>query len=102
MTVDEALYRPHPIAMKAGGHPMAQLHQCDRAGVDISGIEYRKVAAVFTRAPDRGEQPAVALRGVMAAGDEYRFRDRIAGRQQIVAEPRPLAVDMHQAGKGGG
>src|SRR5712671_297186 len=62
--------RPHPIAMKTIGNAMAKMHQRDRAGLDISGIEYRKIAAVFPRAPDRGEQPAVAFRGVGAAFDK--------------------------------
>src|ERR1700704_3369452 len=93
------LSRPHPIAMKTIGNAMAKMHQRDGAGLDISGIEYRKIAAVFPRAPDRGEQPAVAFRGVGAAFDKDSFRNGVAGGQQVVAEPLAVAVDMHDAGQ---
>src|SRR5712692_5815956 len=71
--VGGALRRAYPIAVKAVGNPMAQLHQRDRAGFDIGGIEHCEVAAVFAAAPDHRQQPAVALGGILAAGDEHRL-----------------------------
>ena len=67
--------------MKSIGDSMSELHQGDRAGLDIGGVEYREIAAVFAAAPDRGQQPAVALGGILAALDEYRFGNGVAGRQ---------------------
>src|SRR6266568_8282708 len=85
----------HPIAMKSIGNPMPELHQGDGAGLDVGGVEYREIAAVFAAAPDRGQQPAVTLGGIAAAGDEHRLGDGVAGGQQILAEARSLAIDMH-------
>ena len=47
--------RAHPIAVKAVGHPMPELHQRHRAGLDVGGVEDREIAAVFARPPDRGQ-----------------------------------------------
>ena len=61
-----SLRRAHPIAVKAVGHAVAELHQRDGAGFDVGGVEHREVAAVLPRAPDHREQPAVAFRGILA------------------------------------
>src|SRR6266705_6510535 len=87
--------RTDPVAMKSIGNPMPELHQGDGAGLDVGGVEYREIAAVFAAAPNRGQQPAVALGGIVAAGDEHRLGDGVAGGQQILAEARSLAIDMH-------
>src|SRR5665647_983310 len=91
--------RADPIAVKAVGHPVSELHQSDRPGLDIAGSEDREIAAIFTGTPDRRQQPAVALGGILAVGDEYRLGDGVAGRQEIFAAPRAPAVDMHDAGQ---
>src|SRR6202011_5306098 len=93
------LLRADPVAVKAVGHAMAEMHQRHRAGYDIPSVEHRKVAAVFPRAPDRRQQPAVALGGISTALDEHRLRNGVAGGQEIVAEPLAVAVDMHEAGE---
>src|SRR5665647_1374876 len=91
--------RADPIAVKAIRHPVSELHQRHRPGRDIAGSEDREIAAIFTGTPDRRQQPAVALGGILAAGDEYRLGDGVAGRQEIFAEPPAPAVDMHDAGQ---
>src|ERR1700686_3715310 len=73
--------RPDPIAVKAVGHPVAELHQREGTRLNIAGVEDREVAAVLGCAPDRRQQPAIALCGILAAGDEYRLGDGVAGRQ---------------------
>src|SRR5450631_3541104 len=94
---DRGLRRPNPVAMKTVGHAMPELHQRHRTCLDIAGIEHRKIAAVFAPAPDRRQQPAIAFGGILAALDEYRLRNGVAGGKEIVAKPRSLAVDMHDA-----
>src|SRR6202521_2873692 len=89
--------RTNPVAVKAVGYAMAELHQRHRTCFDIAGVEDGEIAAVFARAPYRGQQPAVALGGLVVAGDEDRLRNRIAGGQQILPAARSLAVDMHDA-----
>src|SRR6185503_6965968 len=86
-----------PIAVKTIRHAMAEMHPRDRAGFDVPSVEHREIAAVLLRAPDGREQPAVALARLAATFDKYRFRNGVAGRQQIVAEALALAVDMHDA-----
>ena len=66
-------------------HPVRQLHPRHRAGGDIGGVEHGEIAAVVAAAPDHGEQPAAAFRGVAVAGDEYRLGNAVADRQLIVA-----------------
>src|SRR5260370_36621534 len=61
------LDRPDPIAVKAVGHPVAELHQREGTRLNIGGVEDRKVAAVLGCAPDRCQQPAIALGGIVAA-----------------------------------
>src|SRR6266404_7890258 len=89
--------RANPIAVKAVGNAMAELHQRYGTGFDIGGVEHREIAAVFARAPDHRQQPAVALGGLIVAGDEHRFGNGVAGRQQIFAEALSLAIDMNDA-----
>src|SRR5260370_8219176 len=98
----EVSSRPNPIAMKTVRHAMAELHQRDRAGFDVVGVEHCEIAAVFPGAPDHRQQPAVALVSLAAARDEYRLRDGVASRQQVFFEARSLAVDMHDAGQPAG
>jgi len=76
---------------------MAELHQRYRTGFDIGGVEHREIAAVFTRAPDHGQQPAVTFGGIIATRNEHRFGNGIAGRQQIIAKALSVAVDVHDA-----
>ena len=76
---------------------MAELHQRHRTGLDIGGVEHRKVAAILARAPDHRQQPAVAFGGILAAVDEHWLGNGVAGGQQILAEPLSLAVDMDDA-----
>src|SRR3954467_12310301 len=92
------LARADPIAVKTVGHAMAELHQRDGAGLDILGIEHGEGAAVLPRAPDHRHQPAIAFRRIFRPLDEHRFGDGVAGRQQIMAEARSIAVDMDDAG----
>ena len=73
MTVSLALRRTNPIAVKAVGHAMAEMHQRHRTRFDIFGVEHREIAAVFTRAPDHGQKPAVGLGGIIATRNEHRF-----------------------------
>src|SRR6266851_6839426 len=91
--------RADPVAVKAVGHPMSQLHQRGGTGFDVGGVEDREIAAIFPRPPDHRQQPAVALGRIVAARDEYRLRDGVAGRQQVSAKARSPAIDMHQAGQ---
>src|SRR3954447_22240239 len=93
------LGRADPIAVKTVGHAMAELHQRDGAGLDISGVEHGEVAAVLPRAPDHRQQPAIAFRGILRPLDEDRFGNGVAGRQQIMAEALSMAVHMDDAGE---
>src|SRR5512146_2119502 len=77
--------RPDPVAVKSVGHPVRKLHQRDRTRFDVGRVENRKVTAVFGRAPDHGQQPAIALGGIIAAGDEHRLGDGVTGGQEISA-----------------
>ena len=43
------LLRADPVAMKAVGHAMAEMHQRDGTCFDIPGVEHGKVAAVPER-----------------------------------------------------
>src|SRR5260370_36888813 len=81
-------HRTDPIAMKSIGNPMPELHQGDGAGLHIGGVEYREIAAVFAAAPDRGQQPAVTLGGLVAAGDKERPRDGEAAGRPLLDETR--------------
>src|ERR1700761_7766268 len=94
MTKVKASTRPHPVAVESVGHAMAEMHQCRRAGLDVTRVEHRKIAGVAARAPDHRKQPAVAFGGVLVALDEHRLRDRVARGQMIFAEPLSPAVDM--------
>src|SRR5690242_17168948 len=89
-----ALRRADPVAVKTIGHAMAEMHQRHRTCLDILRVEHREVTAVLLRAPDGGEQPAIALGRISATFDKYRLRNGVAGGQQIVAEPFAFAVDM--------
>src|SRR5580700_6637381 len=93
----ESSRSPHPIAMKAVGHAMGEMHERDGAGFDIGAVEHREVAAVFTCAIDHGEQPAVAFGGVLAALDKDRLGDRVALRQVKFAEPFSRSIHMRDA-----
>src|SRR5438105_12542071 len=73
--------RTHPVTVKAIGYPMAELHQRNRTSVDVDGVEHRQIAAVFAGTPDRGQKPAVAFGGIVAARDEHRLGDGVAGWQ---------------------
>src|SRR6266446_7492846 len=84
--------RTNPIAVKAVGNAMAELHQRYGSDFHVGGVEYREIAAVFTRAPDHGQEPAVALGCIIATRDEHRLGDGVAGRQQIFAEARSPAI----------
>jgi hypothetical protein len=53
MTGSFRLRRADPIAVKAVGHAMAEMHQRHGAGFDILGVENSEIAAVLLRAPDR-------------------------------------------------
>src|ERR1700688_1330815 len=78
-TASTGLDRPDPIAVKAVGHPVPELHQREGTSLNIGGVEDREVATVLGCAPDRCQQPAIALGGIVPAGDEYRFGDGVAG-----------------------
>src|SRR6476659_8529194 len=91
--------RPDPVAVKAVGHAVAEMDQGDRTCLHVGRVEYGEIAAVFARAPDHGEQPAVALGGILAALDEYRLGNGVAGGQEIFAEPFAFAVDMDDTGQ---
>src|SRR3954453_9611205 len=91
------LGRADPIAVKTVGHAMAELHQRDGAGLDISGIEHGEVAAVLPRAPDHRHQPAIAFRRIFRPLDEHRFAYGVPARQQIMAEALASAVDVNDA-----
>src|SRR5947208_16588434 len=91
--------RTDPIAVKAIRHAMAEMHQRDGTCFDVLRVEHREIAAILLRAPDRREQPAIALGGVSPAFDEHRFGNRVAGGQQIMPEPLALAVYMHESGQ---
>ena len=67
------LRRADPIAVKAVGHAMAEMHQRDGPRLDILRVEHREIAAILPRAPHRRQQPAVAFGGVSAAFDEHRL-----------------------------
>ena len=63
--------------MKTVGHPVPELHQRDRTGLDVAGVEDRKVASVLTGAPYRGEQPAIAFGGIPGPFDEDGLRNGV-------------------------
>src|SRR5260370_35831796 len=85
--------RTDPIAMKSIGDSMSELHQGDGAGLDVGGVEYREIAAVFAASPDRGQQPAVTLGGIVSAGDEHRLGDGVSGRHHRLGGARSPAID---------
>lgn len=85
--------------MEAVGDAVAELHQGRRAGLDVGGIEHGEIAAVLPCAPNHREQPAVAFGGILGSFDENRLGDGVAGRQQVMAEPSAVAVDMDDAGE---
>src|SRR4051794_28875074 len=89
----------HPIAMKAVRNASLQLHERRGPRRDIAGVEHRKIAAVFARAPDHRQQPAIAFGGLTPAFDEYRLGNGVAGGQQILAAAGSIAIDMHHAGQ---
>src|SRR6185437_1339806 len=89
--------RIDPVAVKTVGNAVAEPYQRHRTRIDVGGVEHRKIAAVFASAPYHRQQPAVALDGILAAGDKYRLGDGVADRQQVLPEARAAAVDMHHA-----
>src|SRR5256885_5359273 len=96
MTKQRVTYQ---MALKAIRHAMAEMHQRDGTCFDVLRVEHREIAAILLRAPDRREQPAIALGGVSPAFDEHRFGNRIAGGPQIMPTPPAPTVDMHDAGQ---
>src|SRR3984893_17687966 len=91
--------RSYPISGKTVQPAVAEMDQCDGAGLDVGRVEDREVAAVLARTPDHRQQEAVALGCLVVALDEHRLRNAVAGRQQVAARPRSPAVDMDDAGK---
>src|SRR5205085_1744126 len=81
------------IAMKTVGNAMAKMHQGDRPGRDIGGVEHLEIAAVLPRAPDCRQLPAIGLRRIIAARDEDRFGDGVVRGQDIVADALAAAID---------
>src|SRR5436190_9490455 len=55
------LRRADPIAVETVRHAMAEMHQRDGTCFDVLRVEHREIAAILLRAPDRREQPAIAL-----------------------------------------
>ena len=97
-TTPVASAQPAP-ATYGGPLSAAELYQCRGTRLDIACVEYRKIAAVFPRAPYHRQQPTIALGGVRPTFDEYWFGDSIAGGQQILAAPRSITIDVHHAGQ---
>src|ERR1700726_4997998 len=85
--------RSYPIAVKAVGHAVAEMNQCDGAGLDVGRVEDREVAAVLARAPDPRHKEPVPPGFLVLALHNHRLRNALSGRQHVAAEPRSLAVD---------
>ena len=59
--------------MEGHADAMRELHDGDRAGLDVLGIEDREVVAVLRHAVDEREQVAVAFGRIRLARSEQRF-----------------------------